>query len=93
MTRTDLDVGDELPYPFVLFAARYQGVYEGGRYVAFNERRDDVKLDGAAGNDITCSEFFRHYPRPYGRGDTPSEAAQDLLDRMRKEEGYEGSSP
>lgn len=71
-------------YPLTVFKTRYQGTYEGGKWVAFNEHLDSELLDGAVGDDSTCAGFFYMYERfkPYGRGDTAQEAVEDLKNRM-----------
>jgi len=66
-------------YPVTIFTARYQGIYEGGQWIALNEHVEDIDRD-AQGDDIACMEFFLEYEQtaPIGRGWTPLRAYLDL---------------
>ncbi len=63
-------------YPLTVFRSRYGGTYEGGEWLAFNARTEELR--DAEGDDITCATFFSHYPHPIGRGQTANMAIQDL---------------
>jgi len=62
-------------YPCVIFADRYGGTYSGGKYVALY--RKDIPSECFA-DDVTNSTFWYEYNQPYGIGDTPNEALENL---------------
>lgn len=79
-------------YPLTVFHTRYNGLYEGGMYVAFNERPHEIPRE-AMGDDEWAEDegdqeggeiawFYASYSKPIGRGKTPDEAATDLLRRF-----------
>lgn len=76
-------------YPLTVFHTRYNGLYEGGMYVAFNEHFYEIS-PAAKGDDTsteTCrqseiGEFYNSYDKPIGRGKTPNAAAEDLLRQL-----------
>ena len=78
-----LDVG--AVYPLTIVAARYQGCYEGGRYLAFPCDPDAIP-EGWDGGDMECAEWFAVADRepawPIGRGSTPNAAHDDLRKRL-----------
>lgn len=65
-------------YPLTVLRSRYNGTYEGAKWVAFKDRPDIVQ--DALGDDMACSSFFRVYGslKPIGRGDSPEAAVRDL---------------
>lgn len=69
-------------YPVTIIADRYSGTYSGGRYVAFGLYADAIP-EGATGGDIECAEFFASKDVIYGVGETPNEALENLIVRMR----------
>ena len=69
------------PYPVTIIKARYQGCYEDARWAAFNAYLDEVH--DAEGDDITCMNFFKYYPGPIGRGESPKHAYDDLVEKLR----------
>ena len=75
-------------YPLTIFHTRYNGTYEGGLYVALNERYEDVPLE-ATGSDVPCGKFYSNPDLIYGFGRTPDDAANALLKAMIAK-GYDG---
>lgn len=77
-------------YPCVVLPARYGGVYEGGAWVAFPCRFDEVPANAFA-DDVRAMCFWqsderspRSEPSPaaeVGRGASPNEAVMDMLRR------------
>lgn len=63
-------------WPLVIIKARYGGVYEGAKFVAF--MADPATVDDAYGGDLECEEFFLAWTLPIGRGETPDEAVSSL---------------
>lgn len=70
-------------YPVTIAQARYNGLYEGGKWLAFgNGLYDtDASIEMAFGDDTVCVEWwFHHRDDPLiGRGATPNAALSDLL--------------
>ena len=78
-------MSDGTPYPCKIVADRYNGVYSGGRWTAWN--LDEIP-EGAFDGDCECQEFWSSYKDPVGKGDTPAAAFQDLVKHLEaKEEG------
>lgn len=73
-------------YPVVIIAARYGGVYEGGRWLAFTCYDGQIP-HAATGDDITCATWWSTSAeaKKVGRGDTPNEALMDLALRIQKD--------
>lgn len=65
-------------YPVTITQARYQGVYEGGKWLAFHADPADVPAEAFA-DDITCSAWWGEYGEDVGTGDTPGGAHRALL--------------
>ncbi len=58
-------------YPLTICSSRYQGVYEGGRYVAFPLGPDTICSTDYASEDIECAQFWADADGadlPFGRG-------------------------
>lgn len=70
-------------YPVTIIRSRYNGTYEGARWVAFND--DTFAVRDAEGGDIACCDFFADYPKPIGRGDSAQEAYEDLIKKLESE--------
>ena len=73
--------------PMTLVACRYGGVYEHGRFAAFPVDVDALP-EGLNDGDRECDEFWtnaREREHEIGVGDTPNEAYEDLLRRLRGE--------
>ncbi|MGW4800251.1 hypothetical protein ACWEPC_48315 [Nonomuraea sp. NPDC004297] len=62
--------------------SRYGGIYEPGIWVAFPMNPDELPPDWYAG-DVECAHFFAERKGEIGGGDTPQEAYEDLLNKMR----------
>lgn len=71
-------------YPLTIVAARYQGVYEGARYLAFPCSPAAIP-PGWDDGDIECADWFDdHKASPIGRGDSPDEAHRNLYQILTK---------
>lgn len=70
-------------YPVAIITARYGGVYEGNRWLAFNCYDGQIPNE-ATSDDITCSTWWSTSAdaKKVGRGNTPNEALIDLELRM-----------
>ncbi len=69
-------------WPLTVCATRYQGVYEGGRFVAFNLFAQDVP-EQVFGDDVECADFFWGDSRVvFGVGDCLDDAVADLVGRL-----------
>jgi hypothetical protein len=79
----DFELWDHSHYPVTIVPARYQGTYEGGKWIAFPY---DLQPDGDwEGDDVTTMEFWgqvraRRYP--IGLGESPSEAYTSLISKV-----------
>jgi hypothetical protein len=73
---------DELGYPVTITAARYGGIYEPGRWVAFACLPEDLPPDWNA-DDVSCLRFYETCRDEIGGGSTPQEAYADLARLMR----------
>lgn len=79
-------------YPVIIVRDRYQGVYSGATWTAWNKYAVPDAIDA---DDCTCAEeFWTRYEHavdgPVGRGLTPDEALADLL-RQLKGEDHDGT--
>ena len=75
---------DGTVFPCTIVAARYGGVYEGARWLAFPLAAAAIP-DEVMGNDLTCSAFFEEIEGsdfPLGRGSSPTEAHEDLVAKV-----------
>lgn len=79
---------DELPgeaiadiYPVTIIRTRYGGVYEGGRWAAFNLYPHEIPED-ATGSDIECAIWWGTHGIPVGVASAPTMALIDLADAM-----------
>lgn len=68
---------DEI-YPLTIVRDRYNGVYSGGKYLAWHCEPYEVP-DVIFSDDVSCSYYWGNV-NPYlvGKGDTPKEALDDL---------------
>ena len=66
--------------------ARYGGIYEPGRWVAFACHPRDLPTDWDA-DDVTAAAFYRERRGEIGGGDTPQEAFDDLVRLTKKRRG------
>ena len=64
-------------YPVTITPARYSGVYEGGKWVAFNLYPEDLP-EAAFDDDVTCMTWWSSFDKYVGIGSTPNEALADL---------------
>ena len=68
--------------PLTIVDDRYNGTYSGGKYTAWNMSCWQIP-SAVWGDDVECRNFwwfnadFEQFP--VGKGDTPNEAAQNLL--------------
>jgi hypothetical protein len=69
--------------PVTILSSKYQGVYEGGRFVAFPCRPSEVPAGHDEG-DAAAGHFYgeEFLDAPIGRGETPDAAYADLVRRM-----------
>lgn len=71
-------------WPVTIISDRYDGLYSGGKWLAFPTYPEVVGESDALGGDFECDEYFQK-ERPVGKGDTPDAALADLaavLNRM-----------
>lgn len=69
-------------YPLCIVEDRYDGVYSGGKYTAWNRYSapDEVWWD-----DCGCADFFSSTDITYGVGNTPEEAVENLKIKLKEE--------
>lgn len=68
-------------YPTTLVADRYSGTYSGGKWLAFPLDYWNVPAE-VDGGDIECMMFWDTYDGVVGKGNTPQEAMEDLINKM-----------
>lgn len=69
-------------YPLTIISDRYNGVYSGGRYLAFNLDFDEIPKEINA-SDMECCNFWdSHKDLLVGKGFYIDEAIRDLLIKM-----------
>ena len=73
----------QLHYPTTIVADRYDGTYSHGKWLAFPIDYYDLPEDIDSG-DLECGEFWRKYPGPVGKGNTPQEAFDNLVEIINK---------
>ena len=79
------------PYPLIIIADRYSGVYSGGKFTAWNKDFDNIPYE-IKGDDIEAFNFWEEYRENYdknifkygviGIGNTPDEAVDDLIKNL-----------
>lgn len=73
-------------WPCTIVMDRYNGVYSGGKWLAFNEYNNDIP-DDIGGDDPTELNFWSNLPinaKPIGKGNTPDEAYSNLVAELIK---------
>lgn len=66
------------PYPCVIVATRYSGVYEGGRWAAFQATLRDLAREDWNAGDTFVAGWWRENKSGIGVGDSPQEAYEAL---------------
>lgn len=74
-------IEDEI-YPLAIVSDRYNGVYSGGKYIAWNLLAEDVPC-GAEADDCDCYGFWLENEIVCGKGRTVSEALADLYMKLK----------
>lgn len=69
-------------YPVTVVAARYGGVYEPGRWLAFPYDAPDLPR-AWDGDDLDCRAFWEGCTEPVGAGSSPNDAYLDLVSKAR----------
>jgi hypothetical protein len=69
-----------------IVSARYGGVYETGKWIAFGGWPDDLPDEWRAG-DVACLDYFNAHRDEIGGGDTPTAAYEDLLRKQSERRG------
>jgi hypothetical protein len=72
-------------WPVTIVTARYGGIYEPGRWLAFAHHPQSLPDDWDAG-DVACAAFWSDPRRraEVGGGDNPQDAYDDLLLKMKR---------
>lgn len=83
MTKLDAQrwVGDEFYYPLTIIVDRYTGGYSGAKYTAWPLDITQVPEEPYC-SDGDCMDFWSNYLEPVGKGQTPNDAFQDLIDKI-----------
>ncbi len=67
--------------PVTIVKDRYNGEYLGGMWTAWNDYVENIPLD--IGSDgVTCGMFWQTYEGIFGKGDTPEQAYNDLVNKL-----------
>ena len=68
-------------YPLTVVKDRYNGVYSGGVYTAWNMDADEVPIEISCG-DTECMSFWMDNDIPVGIGNTMQDAVNDLAQKL-----------
>lgn len=79
-----LDLDKHPIYPLTIIQDRYNGIYSGGKFTAWNLCPDELP-GGATADDVTCRMFWDDPEIAVGRGSTPNEALFDLAIALERE--------
>ena len=71
-------------YPLTVIYDRYDGVYSGGKYTAWNLSYYEIPED-VSGDDMDCPEFWGHNDIPCGKGNSPENAILDLYLKLQED--------
>lgn len=74
---------DRAPYPITILMDRYNGIYSGGRWLAFN--LDPEEIPNEIGGGDSCEMNFFYSPPDwlvFGKGNSPEEALEDLIEKL-----------
>jgi len=76
---------DEIIYPLTILEDRYNGVYSGGKYTAWNMYPDEIPT-AAFDDDVSCMKlWWGGNPPLVGVGDTMRAAVEDLRKKIASE--------
>ena len=82
----------DIEFSVTIFQARYGGLYEGGRWIAYASHPWNVPHQ-VSGSDIETAEWFNDHSDDVGVGDSPNDALADLRGRVeRKRRERQGGS-
>ena len=73
-----IDLDKHPIYPLTIIQDRYNGIYSGGKFTAWNLYPDELPEE-VFGDDVTCRCFWDDIEIAVGRGSTPTEALFDLV--------------
>ncbi len=76
-------------YPVTIIKTRYGGAYEGGEWAAFNCGPQYLPWE-INSDDITCTKWWgtRWNRDKFGVGNTPQEAYEQLLSKVKNKEEF-----
>ncbi len=64
-------------YPLTITKDRYNGLYSGGEYTAWNLEPEEIPPQ-IFYDDVSCYDFWTNNKVPVGKGNTPLEAIKNL---------------
>lgn len=70
-------------WPCTIISDRFDGQHSYGKWLAFNMLEKDIPK-GVQGNDEECIYYWNQNNIIVGRGDTPTEAYNDLYNKLNK---------
>lgn len=68
-------------YPLTIIKDRYDGAYSKCKYLAFNKEYYEVSKD-VSDDDSKCIEFWSSYSDIVGKGNSPKEAVENLVESI-----------
>lgn len=68
-------------YPLTIITDRYDGAYSRCKYLAFNKEYYEVSKD-VSDDDSKCIEFWSSYSDIVGKGNSPKEAVENLVESI-----------
>lgn len=66
-------------YPVTIVMDRYDGAYSGARWTAWNLYEPP---HGCLDGDVECAEFWGGLDIPVGKGQSPAEAYENLVEAL-----------
>ena len=82
MTKEKIEKWFRSYFPTTIINDRYGGSYSNGGWLAFPLEPHEVPID-VYGSDLACIMFWDEYTEPYGLGETPQGAFDDLTQKLK----------
>jgi hypothetical protein len=86
-----LDLDKHPIYPLTIIQDRYNGIYSGGKFTAWNLYPNELP-DEVFSDDVTCRCFWADQEITIGRGNTPDEALAMLAVSLEREKRFWGKN-
>ena len=84
MTREYIETWLAIKYLVTIILDRYNGSYSGAKFIAYPQEPYEI-CNEVNSDDIACLTYWNDFSSIIGKGNTPNEAYEDLLNNMKKE--------